>query len=427
MWKVFSPRISGFDVKYHYYKHYIVENREPKRMDGSNINGVKLLVPKVLEGILPKSPNPEYFDYEHYPYLGLKLIVSPGDTVFDLGASYGVMSCLISNLCGVDGKVFAFEANPTVIEMAKALAHSNNLTNINFINKVVGEKSGVTTDFFVVPGAQSVASTRNPEILKFHSDAISTKVDTIAVDDFVEETGVVPQVCKIDVEGSEYVVLKGMENLLSNHDVDLVIETHGDEMLKIGGDVDSLLQKLQKLGYYMVDLISRTPTFREEFAEEYNKKIGHVLLSKKLKNEELLRKNLTQATEEIANIPTLLNLTIDNIQNAIENNEFEKTKQLKDLLKRIPSHARMNYLYALSLHLQNKDLKKALHHYNLALDNGFDEYWVKYNRSSLLGDLGQVDAAMADVEALQKLKPGDQDAITIRERILSKNVRRQPK
>jgi len=60
-------------------------------MDGSNINGAELLVPKALEGILPKSPNSEYFDYEHYPYLGLKLLVSPGDTVFDLGASYGVM------------------------------------------------------------------------------------------------------------------------------------------------------------------------------------------------------------------------------------------------------------------------------------------------------------------------------------------------
>lgn len=396
-------------------------------MDGSNINGVELLVPKALEGILPKSPNPEYFDYEHYPFLGLKLLLSPGDTVFDLGASYGVMSCLISKLCGADGRVFAFEANPSVIELAKELANVNKLKNIDFINKFVGEKSGTTTDFFVVPGAKSVASTRNPEILKFHSDAISTKVDTIAVDDFVEETGVIPHVCKIDVEGAEYVVLKGMENLLSRHDVDLVIETHGDEMLKIGGNVDSLLQKLQKLGYYMIDLVTRTPTFREEFTEQYSKMIGHVLLSKKLKNQESLRKNLTQATEEITTIPILLNLTIDNIQRAIENNEFEKTKQLKDLLKKIPSHARMNYLYALSLHLQNKDLKKALHHYNLALDNGFEEYWVKYNRSSLLGDLGQVDAALADVESLQRLKPGDQDAITIKERILTKNVQGQRK
>lgn len=396
-------------------------------MDGSNINGVELLVPNALEGILPKSPNAEYFDYEHYPYLGLKLLVSRGDTVFDLGASYGVMSCLISKLCGADGKVFAFEANPSVVEMAKELANVNKLNNITFLNKFVGEKSGAATDFFVVPGAKSVASTRNPEILKFHADAIQTKVDTITVDDFVEQSGVVPQVCKIDIEGAEYVALKGMEDLLSKHDVDLVIETHGDEMLKIGGDVDLLLQKLQKLGYHMVDLVTRTPTFTEEFVELYHNTIGHILLSKKLNNRELLKKNLNQATDEIINIPTLLNLTIDNMQKAIEKNEFEKTKELKDLLKRIPSHPRMNYLYALSLHLQNKELKKALHHYNLALDNGFDEYWVKYNRSSLLGDLGQVDAALADVDALQRLKPGHQDSTTIRERILSKNLQTRRK
>src|SRR6478609_6437244 len=184
-------------------------------MNGSNINGVELLVPKAMEGILPVSPSPEYFVYECHPYLGLKLLVSTGNTVFDIGASHGVMSCLISKLCGADGKVFAFEANPSVIELEKELANVNNLNNISFINKLVGEKSGATTDFFVVPGFYSVASTRNPEIVRDYSEAIQIKVDTVAIDDFVQETGVVPHVCKIDVEGSEYVVLKGMENLLS--------------------------------------------------------------------------------------------------------------------------------------------------------------------------------------------------------------------
>jgi FkbM family methyltransferase len=390
-------------------------------MDGSNINGAELLVPESLEGILPKSPNPEYFNYEHYPYLGLKILVSPGDTVFDLGASYGVMSCLISKLCGPEGKVFAFEANPIVIERAKELAKLNNIKNIDFINKFVGERSDAAKDFFVVPGLQSVSSTGNPEILKFHSDSVLTRVEPVTIDNFVKENGVVPDVCMIDVEGAEYIALKGMENLLSNHDVDLVIQTHGDEMLEIGGNVDSLLQMLQKFGYHMIDLTIPTPTFREEYVQRYNKVIGHILSSKKFKNEGLLKKSLTQAAEETMNIPALFNSTIDDIQKAIEKNDFGKIRHLKELLKREPGHARMNYLYALSLHLQNKDLKKALYHYRLALDNGFDEYWVRYNRSSLLADLGQVEAALADVEILQRLRPGDQEIVTIRERILSRN------
>jgi len=394
-------------------------------MDGSNINGVDLLVPKSLEGILPKSPNPEYFNYEHYHYLGLKLLVSPGDTVLDLGSYYGVMSCLISKLCGPEGKVFAFEANPAVIERAAELAKVNNLRNINFINQFVGEKSGAAVDFFVVPSEHSASSTGNPEILKFHSDAVLTKVDTVSIDGFVKETGVLPDVCMIDIEGAEYVALKGMENLLSNHDVDLVIETHGDEMLKIGGNVDSLLQILQKFGYNMIDLLTPTPIFREEFTQRYNKLTGHILLSKKLQDEGFLKKSLTQATIEIMNTPALFNSTIDNIQKAIEKNDFDKTKYLKDLLKREPGHARMNYLYALSLHLQNKDSKKALYHYRVALDNGFDEYWVRYNRGSLLSDLGNLDAALADVEILQRMRPGDQNVVAMRERIISKGPQTQ--
>lgn len=387
-------------------------------MDGSNINGIELLVPNEFKAILPVSPYHEFFDYEHFSFLGLKLLVSPGDIVFDIGASYGVMSCLISKLCRGKGKVYAFEANNSVIEKAKQFANVNKISNIEYINKFAGDKSGATIDFFIVPGSRSVASTGNPEILKFHPDALRTKTEVIAIDDFVHKTGVIPQVCNIDVEGAEFVVVNGMEHMLSNHSVELIIETHSDEMLKIGGNLDILLQKLQKIGYLMIDLVTHAITDREEFLDQYRRTIGHILLSKKLKNQEFLKKIIDHASEEIISVPPLLDLTLNKIQKSIENNDCAKAKQLKELLKKLPNHPRMNYLYALSLHFQ-KNAKKALRHYNLALNYGYDEYWVKYNRSSLLADLGQIEAALADAETLQRLKPGQKDAIAILERIQS--------
>lgn len=388
-------------------------------MEGSNINGIELLVTKGLEGVLPRSPHPEYFDYEHYSFLGLKLLLSSQQSpiIFDIGASYGVMSCLISKMLGGKGRVYAFEANSSVIEKAEGFAKANNLRNIDFINKFVGEKSGLMTDFFIVPGTHSVASTRNPEILKFHPQAVQSNMEMLAIDDFVQETGIIPELCKVDIEGAEYVAITGMQNLLTNHQVDLVIETHGDEILGIGGDLNALLRWLQKIGYVTMDLVTRTIIDIEDFVKNYNNVIGHILLSKKLKNQDFARSLLKQATDEIISIDPILNTTIDNIQTSIEHKNFGKTAQVKELLKRLPDHPRLNYLYALSLQLQQKDTKKSLHHYNLALSNGFDEYWVKYNRCMLLADLGDIDAALADAERLQSLKPTEQEAMTILNRI----------
>jgi hypothetical protein len=90
----------------------------------------------------------------------------------------------------------------------------------------------------------------------------------------------------------------------------------------------------------------------------------------------------------------------------IENEQYQDAILiLEQLLNQEPSNPLWNYLYAQSLHLLRKDLTKALHHYNYALENGYNEFLVKYNRGLLLIEMGNKDAAVADLERAQKLKP----------------------
>ena len=58
-----------------------------------------------------------------------------------------------------------------------------------------------------------------------------------------------------------------------------------------------------------------------------------------------------------------------------------------------PQQARINYLTAYCLHSSNIDLKRALHNYNLALENGYQEFWVLYNRGALYMELGDIEAS----------------------------------
>jgi tetratricopeptide (TPR) repeat protein len=112
---------------------------------------------------------------------------------------------------------------------------------------------------------------------------------------------------------------------------------------------------------------------------------------------------------------------LNQIRELINQAEFEKASSLlEDLLKKYPDNAESNYLYALCLHMQKKDFRRALQHYNLAFEYGFDEYWVKYNRGSLLEQLGDVQAAMKDIKRALELKPDDFGAMSVLRSIQSK-------
>jgi tetratricopeptide (TPR) repeat protein len=90
----------------------------------------------------------------------------------------------------------------------------------------------------------------------------------------------------------------------------------------------------------------------------------------------------------------------------IENEQYEDAISiLKQLLNQERANPLWNYLYALSLHQVGNDLDKALHHYNYALENGYDEFWIRYNRGLLLLTMGYRDEAIIDLETASRLKP----------------------
>jgi len=81
------------------------------------------------------------------------------------------------------------------------------------------------------------------------------------------------------------------------------------------------------------------------------------------------------------------------------------------MLKKFPTDAQLNYLYGFCLHVLNKDIDKAIYSYNLALQNGFDEFWIKYNRGSLLFSKGDIRGSIADLEHAILLKPDHKGAL----------------
>jgi len=181
---------------------------------------------------------------------------------------------------GPEGKVHAFEANGAIVEWTRKIIEMNCRSGqVAVIHACAGERSEGSAPFYSVPGAASVASTRNPEIRHFHQDALTTEVPLLALDDYCGRLGEAPA-C-LDVEGSECLVLRGARRLMEEARPAMVIETHGQEIDGIAGSLGELLDLLVGHGYRLRDLIDDHPTTAETYAQRYQKEIGYLLAARR--------------------------------------------------------------------------------------------------------------------------------------------------
>lgn len=154
--------------------------------------------------------------YEYEVRLLFEKSVKPGQVVFDLGAHVGFYTLLASELVGPNGKVIAFEPLPRNIGYLKKHVQLNQCSNVQIVESAVSNMNGIS--YFDESKNNSYG---------FISDRGKFQVKTLSIDDFVSERpGLIPDVIKIDVEGSELLVLKGGSQTLAQHSPILFLETH---------------------------------------------------------------------------------------------------------------------------------------------------------------------------------------------------------
>lgn len=253
-------------------------------MDSVFVNGHEIRLPIDLRGLAPVDYGSRKDHYFEVPaMLGLEAVLEPGSVFFDIGCSYGIFTCIAANLLGGGASIHAFEANPEVAGATRRVIEANGLgVQVHLINACVGETSEGEAEFYGVPGKDSAASTRNPEILKFHSDALQYRVPLVSLDEYAARH-CAPACLKIDVEGSEYAVLRGAKNLLATHRPDIVLETHGLELLGIRGSIAELCALLAQLDYPLLDLERADLVTPEVYAHRKATEIGYLLASDRLR------------------------------------------------------------------------------------------------------------------------------------------------
>lgn len=139
------------------------------------------------------------FRSERAKFLGYKRLyanfIRPGDLVFDVGASIGARTEI---MLALGAKVIAFEPQP---ECAREIRARNN-GNLTVVEKAVGSE----------PSVGSLHLTTSPALASFEPVEVETgslTVEITTLDEAIQKFGR-PKFCKIDVEGFEVEVLKGL-------------------------------------------------------------------------------------------------------------------------------------------------------------------------------------------------------------------------
>jgi FkbM family methyltransferase len=199
------------------------------------------------------------------------------DIVIDVGAYLGRYTFICSNRVGEDGKVIAIEANPIVFEKLKKNVELNQSTNVRCLNYAVYSEKSKKKLFLRKESIDTIYSPHNT-VMKGRDklthnrsqDGRFVNIDANTLDNLIDSAGIKAEDVnwiKIDVEGAEYEVLKGANNILSkSKELAILIEVHH-------------LEENKDLYKNIIDYL-KTYNFKMEFEKIHDNGERHIIVRK---------------------------------------------------------------------------------------------------------------------------------------------------
>ena len=173
-------------------------------------------------------------------------LLRQGDTCIDAGSHVGYYTCLLAHLVGESGRVYAFDANPEACEAAKRNLSLNGMTWAEVSNIALSDHEG-SLQFHVSSddqtGLSSVGSIPHfKKIIDIPCGRLETLLDNRGINHV--------RLLKIDVEGSEEIVLSGLGRFLTDHLTDFILVELYDERLRVMNTCTKKVREiLRRAGY----------------------------------------------------------------------------------------------------------------------------------------------------------------------------------
>ncbi len=175
-------------------------------------------------------------------------LVRPGDLVLDVGAFVGTVAVPLAHAVGPTGQVAAFEALPEHLRLLRANVVRNDVEDrVTIVPTLVGAVSGSVTAHAY--DQHSTASTWYEPAQQSDDGALA--LPNTSLDAWYAEHGNRRPVAliKVDVEGLDYAVLQGAQQLLREHHPALHVEAASFQLARFGATLTDLDRLLRRHGY----------------------------------------------------------------------------------------------------------------------------------------------------------------------------------
>lgn len=188
----------------------------------------------------------------------MKRLLKPGEIFVDVGANVGYLSAVGAALVGTRGEVHAFEPAPEHFTRLRRVAELNPAYSI-FANACAADDAATERTIYVTGEAgQStlVASYKQQDEIVRREVAHAVRLDS-----YIEQAGIKRvALIKIDVEGYELPVLRGLEGYFrrTGHRPPIICEIAPRAYPLLGTTLSKLEEYMSGLGYAAFDLADGT-------------------------------------------------------------------------------------------------------------------------------------------------------------------------
>ena len=236
----------------------LLNNIKPGSVIQCSLNAIEILSPiEILQTyqhcLLPLPEKKLNFSVEEHCAQWLCAKVKYGDTVLDIGASFGVISLPLSRAVGDKGAVYAFEPAKNTQQILEKVLNLNNISNVMIVPDAISDQSGSAEFIEYNKDSDSCWASDTSTLvsdINIHTNTKSTTytVKTITLDEYIAQESIKPSAIKIDIEGFEFYALQGAKKTLQTYLPYLCIDIHAD--VKTGKSSLLTIQPfLYSLGY----------------------------------------------------------------------------------------------------------------------------------------------------------------------------------
>jgi FkbM family methyltransferase len=192
--------------------------------------------------------------------------------VFDIGAHFGYFTLLSRKLVGEAGEVISFEPSPIPLNYLRKNIKINKFKNVFAEPLMVSDREDNFNLYYSGFGGTMSSFKKSPDL------PYKKKVLSVSLDKYCLKRNLHPDFIKIDVEGADLLVIKGLKRTLSTKNIEILLELHHNKLSK--QEIKELIRLVRESHYKVYAVF---PNQKGYIIKNFNFSDlpGHIFITKK--------------------------------------------------------------------------------------------------------------------------------------------------